>query len=305
MTQERFLRQLKKRLLIIAVHLLGHTPLFLNRLIGRGLGNVLYFLPGTQKRIVEINCNLCFPEIKGADKKALIRSILIENSITLIEMPGAWIRDPAYWAARIDKEQALQEMRALLKEGRGLILSVPHFGNWEVAAHVLTEVAPVTILYRSPRIDALEKIIVSGRQKKGARLVSISREGIKALYKALQRNEMILILPDQQPKNESSGVFAPFFGVQALTMTLFGRLANKSGAPAYMLYLLREAGGGFKLHGRSVSGDVASDDPRIAATVLNKSIESAVSDRIPQYLWSYKRFSIQPDGQPSPYKSSS
>ncbi len=37
------------------------------------------------------------------------------------------------------------------------------------------------------------------------------------------------ILPDQQPK-AGDGVFVPFFGVQALTMTLVNRLAERTGA---------------------------------------------------------------------------
>ena len=40
---------------------------------------------------------------------------------------------------------------------------------------------------------------------------------------------MVGILPDQQPK-AGEGEFAPFFGKPALTMTLLGRLAQRSGA---------------------------------------------------------------------------
>ena len=49
------------------------------------------------------------------------------------------------------------------------------------------------------------------------------------MYAALKRGEMVTILPDQQPKpGRGAGVFASFFGVPALTMTLFGRLARRS-----------------------------------------------------------------------------
>ena len=52
---------------------------------------------------------------------------------------------------------------------------------------------------------------------------------MRQLFKLLNGGGVVGILPDQQPK-AGDGEFAPFFGVQALTMTLLGRLAQRTGA---------------------------------------------------------------------------
>jgi KDO2-lipid IV(A) lauroyltransferase len=47
---------------------------------------------------------------------------------------------------------------------------------------------------------------------------------------------------------------------------------------------------------------MADEDPVMAATALNQSVENVVR-RIPeQYQWEYKRFRHQPEGRPNPYK---
>src|SRR5438128_1942334 len=53
--------------------------------------------------------------------------------------------------------------------------------------------------------------------------------GARQLFKWLQGGGVVGILPDQQPK-QGDGEFAPFFGRPALTMSLAGRLASRTGA---------------------------------------------------------------------------
>jgi len=71
-------------------------------------------------------------------------------------------------------------------------------------------------------------------------VVPTDASGIRALYQALGRGEAIAVLPDQQPKEEgSAAVFAPFFGQEALTMTLLSRLARKTGAAVLYVFVER------------------------------------------------------------------
>ena len=110
---------------------------------------------------------------------------------------------------------------------------------------------------------------------------------------------MVGILPDQAPK-QGEGEFAPFFGVPALTMTLLGRLAHRTGAAVVFAWCERIAGDGaapaFALHIEAAPPEVADADPAVAAAGLNRALEHIARRDPAQYQWTYKRYTLQPSG---------
>jgi KDO2-lipid IV(A) lauroyltransferase len=155
----------------------------------------------------------------------------------------------------------------------------------------------MTSLYRPPRQAYLGKLIRQGRERAGASLVPTDAGGVRALYKALGRGELIAILPDQDP-DRAAGVFAPFFGVQANTMTLLSRLASKSDATVLMAYAERLANGeGYHLHFENTEDALADTDTLLATTQLNHAVEQCALQHPAQYQWAYKRFKTRPEGE--------
>lgn len=284
------------------IKLFALLPLPLVRALGWLVGTLLYLIPNRERRNAEVNLGLVFPDMESAERRRLLRRVLIENSRTFLEMPAAWCRSADYWLRRIEIADGGALMRAKLAQGKGVLVAAPHQGNWEVGVHALASLAPATILYRPPRQAGLEDLIVTGRGRQGATLVPIGASAIRAMYAALKHGEMVTILPDQQPKpGRGAGVFAPFFGQPALTMTLFGRLARRSGAPVLLTWAERLPGGRYRLHFREADPAVADQDETVAATALNAAVEAVVRTHPAQYLWTYRRFGYQPDGGRSPY----
>jgi len=131
----------------------------------------------------------------------------------------------------------------------------------------------------------------------GATLVPTDASGVRALYKAVAKNQMIGILPDQDPGDEG-GVFAPFFGVPANTMTLLPRLMQKTGAAVIFSYAERlPRGQGFHVHFLPAPADARTDELQQAAAALNLGVENCVRQSPAQYQWSYKRFKTRPPGE--------
>lgn len=290
-------------LLALFLRLFSALPLAFVRGVGRALGWVFYRLPNRELRNARVNLELCFPELDSGAREALLRETLQANAVTLCEMPKAWRRGPGYWVPRIRADGAAAELRERMAGGRGLIVAAPHLGNWEVGVHWLTSVAPTTVLYRPPREASLERVMVHGRAQGGGKLVPTTRQGIRALHQALGVGEMVAILPDQMPKQAgAAGVFAPFFGRPALTMGLVNRLARKTAAHVVLLYVAREADGGYRVHWFDADPDIASADPVAAAAALNRGVEACVRQCPVQYQWTYRRFESSPDGSPSPYR---
>ncbi len=186
---------------------------------------------------------------------------------------------------------------------QGLIVLSPHLGCWEIAGLYLASRGSVTSLYRPPRKALFEPIIKHARERSGAELVPTDAQGVRRLYKVLQAGGVTGILPDQQPDSNKGAVFAPFFGVPALTMLLVNRLVRKTGAKVVFCYAERlPAGRGFHIHYLPAASDLAADDPMTAAQALNQGVESCIRLAPEQYQWSYKRFKDQPAGSTSPYR---
>jgi KDO2-lipid IV(A) lauroyltransferase len=146
------------------------------------------------------------------------------------------------------------------------------------------------------------KLMRATRERFGARLVSADNTGIRALYKALERGEMVAILPDQVPSARSGSVFAPFFGIPASTMVLLSRLAVKTGAPVMFAYAERlPRGRGYHLHFLPAPPDVNHGDLESSAATVNAMVEKCVRAAPDQYQWVYKRFRVRPAGDKAFY----
>jgi KDO2-lipid IV(A) lauroyltransferase len=256
--------------------------------------------------IADINLRVCLPRLSETERNRLWRRSLIENARTLIEMPKMWRGDPERWASLVrpvtpDNEEL---PRRALAQGKGLLVIAPHLGNWEVGILYLPRIAPVTALYRPPREKAMADIMLAGRSAAGGTLVPTSVSGIKTLYQALKRGEIVCILPDQQPKGGEGGgnLFVPFFGHQALTITLLSRLARKSGAPVLSLFYERLPGRqGFRQHWLQPPQAIYSSDEKTSVAAMNQAIEECIAICPEQYQWSYKRFATRPPGMVSLY----
>src|SRR6201999_2056457 len=88
-----------------------------------------------------------------------------------------------------------------------------------------------------------------GRRARGnLALAPAALAGGRLLTRALQRGEAIGMLPHQGP-SRGEGVWAPFFGKPAYTMTLPARLQRTTGAALLLAHGERLAnGGGWVVH---------------------------------------------------------
>ena len=296
---------MKTTLLRLLVRFLGLLPLPLVRALGAGAGWLLWRIPNRERENARINLALCFPRMAPPERERLLRRSLRETATTLLEMPSVWYGDGEGWRRRMQGEAVARELLALQAGGRGVIVAMPHLGNFELSAHFFGGLGRATGLYRPPRQQGLEPLMLEGRNRPGHnRMVATDRKGVRELYAALSRGEFIVILPDQTPRSRQggAGVFAPFFGVPALTMTLVSRLARKRGAPVYFIGFLRRRGSReYEVIGMRGDPAIASDDPEQAAAALNAGVEALVRRCPAQYQWTYRRFQPQPDGS-NPYK---
>jgi KDO2-lipid IV(A) lauroyltransferase len=124
---------------------------------------------------------------------------------------------------------------------------------------------------------------------------------VKTLVKALRAGQALGILPDQVPP-DGLGVWAPYFGQPAYTMTLPGKLAAQTGAKLILAWGERlDFGRGYCIH-LSPMDDTLPEDPVQAAASINSAMERLVRECPEQYLWGYARYKAPP-GRSSAFRS--
>ena len=120
---------------------------------------------------------------------------------------------------------------------------------------------------------------------------------------ALKAGQAVGLLPDQVPP-DGQGVWAPFFGRDAYTMTLSARLAQAGRVQILLSWGERLGWGrGYRVHVRpfdTVNGGPLSTDPLEAAAQINRAMESLVRECPAQYLWSYDRYKAPRGSAPRP-----
>ena len=185
-----------------------------------------------------------------------------------------------------------------LATGRGVLLLVPHFGNWEFLALYLGRYQLVA-LYDPPHQQELETAVRHARQRTGAELAPLNQSGLKKAYQTLKSGGLLGVLPDQVP-DRRAGIHVPFFGHPALTMTLGHRLARTTGAKVLIASATRN-GDAFDITFSEADSRIFEPDTRQALTVMNQDIEALVCTAPDQYQWEYRRFKSAPQGQPKVY----
>jgi KDO2-lipid IV(A) lauroyltransferase len=276
------------RLAIAFLRAWSTLPLSWARAFGGIVGRVAYLIPARPRRITERNVTHCLGDQTADRRTQVIRRSLIETAKTYAEFGAMWEWPPEKLhrlERQVDNAVLLEDA---LAERKGVILLVPHIGNWEFLLHYLMRCHGITALYRPPRIKELDEHLSRSRQRSGATLVPPSGAGLRSLLSTLSEGRLVGILPDQEPLKDN-GVFAPFFGYPALTMTLVASLVRRYGSRVVYGYASR-CPGGFRIRFREAPEGLDDPDDVAAATQLNRGVENCVRECPEQYLWSYKRF---------------
>lgn len=211
-----------------------------------------------------------------------------------MELPRLWFGAPVsvHWS----NDRAAVQAYA---QGQGVIFLTPHLGCFEVTAQALAQRfskdhGPLTVLYRPARQAGLAEVMRGARDRPGLAAVPTNLSGVRQMIKALRAGHAVGLLPDQVPP-EGMGIWAPFFGKSAYTMTLAARLASQTGAQIVLIWGERLSWGrGYCLH-TSALGHALSPDLEVAVVQINQAMEQLVSARPDQYLWGYARYK-QPRG---------
>lgn len=289
-------------LFIALIKLMGLVPFKASQRFGHWIGRQSYRRNSKMRQVAEINVAMCYPDFTAEQRDQFVQQALCETGMSGAEMGAMWGAGPDKGRHLVRKVHNLEVLTDAIASGKGVLLSAPHLGNWEVMNHVATMHATVTALYKPAKNKVLDAWMRESRQKTGGLLVPTNRDGIAKMFEALEKGQLAGILPDQEPK-EARGVFAPFMGVPTLTPKLPHELLIKTGAIAVFGFAKRLPNAeGFEVYFFAGDEDIYSEDVEVSAASMNRTIEKMVALAPEQYQWTYKRFRRRPNGEKNPYK---
>lgn len=286
------------RLLIFAIWLLHFLPLPVLALLGNALGLLLYALARERRFVAATNLRLCFPNMPADERNALVKRNFQAFGRSFIERGILW------WSAprRIRKlvhVAGLEHLHATA--GQPVILLVPHFVALDVGWSWLTQQTNLVSVYSNQKNPVFHKKLFEGRLRFGASQLYARQQGLRPIVKAMRTGLPFYYLPDQDLAIKD-GMFIPFFGVQAATLTTVPRLAAMTGAKVIPLItrMLPDAAG-YEIRFYPAWESYPSEDLFADTRRMNAFIEDRVREMPEQYFWLHKRFKTRPEGEAKLY----
>ena len=277
-------------MLVLLFRLLSRFPLPVLHALGAALGWLVYLVSPSYRRRLRSNLEL-------AGYGALRRAAIAESGKALVELPFVWCAPQERVTRHVTMEN-WELVQRQLDSGRGIVFLTPHLGCFELTAQQVSLRQELTVMYRPPRKSALKPLVEGARARLKMHLAPANLSGVRMLVKALRGGQPVGVLPDQVPQ-EGEGVWAPFFGRQAYTMTLPAKLAQLGKADILLTYAERlPHGRGYVIRFVPFEGDLSGTAAEQAASI-NRAMEQLIARCPSQYFWSYNRYK-RPQGVDAP-----
>ena len=264
----------------------AHLPLPVLHAIGVLIGWLVYWASPTYRKRFRENSSqagMAWPAVRRA---------IGETGKLVFELPWIWLRPHAEKQPSI-AWHGVELVEQALARGKGVIFMTPHVGCFEAIPQAQVQRFPsagaMTLLYRPSKSAWFDAVLREVRSAPGLEPAPTTTGGVRMVLKALKQGRVIGLLPDQVPA-DGLGVWAPFFGRPAYTMTLAVRLAQQTGATLLLTWGDRLAWGqGYVVHVEPL--DLPLDQANeVCAAALNQAMEVLIARRPNMYLWSYARY---------------
>jgi KDO2-lipid IV(A) lauroyltransferase len=277
-------------MLVLLFRLLSVFPLPVLHALGTALGWLVYLVSPSYRRRLRSNLEL-------AGYGAHLHAAIAESGKAIVELPFVWCA-PQQRVTRHVTMENWELVQRQLDAGRGIVFLTPHLGCFELTAQQVSLRQELTVMYRPPRKSALKPLVEGARARQNMHLAPANLSGVRMLVKALRGGQPVGVLPDQVPQ-EGEGVWAPFFGRAAYTMTLPAKLAQLGKAAILLVYAERlPRGRGYAIRFVPFDGELSGTAAEQAGAI-NRAMEQLIARCPSQYFWSYNRYK-RPQGVGAP-----
>jgi KDO2-lipid IV(A) lauroyltransferase len=264
---------------------------------GGALGALIYRIDGKHRRIALSNLNIAFgSQFSTAKRKELAKASFKHFGRILAEI----IKFRSMKKGKIQRFISVggtEHIERVLQEGKGALLFSAHLGNWEAATALVSQIGKVNVIARPSDNSRLEEELLQIRNKLGATVI-YKKQAARPILRALQDNEMVAILIDQNAVRNQA-VFVEFFGKMAATTPSLAAFFLKTGAPIIPVFCYPNQGGKYHLEifpplKIIVTGNEEQDVLKITQ-LCTKIIQNQIQENPKIWLWFHDRWKTRPE----------
>jgi len=281
------------------MRLLAFAPLFVSRSIGCLIGMLMYTGNAKRRHIARMNLVLCFPELSERERERLLRRHFRAYGKSFTDVAHlAW---SSLWRLkRMVRWHGLERYRELVRDGRRVILLVPHLIGINFSGPMLGRERQTFCIIKPLRNEVMDWFLNRVRLRFGGGTLTRD-QGLRPALQALKQGQTFHYSPDEDLGPEHS-VFVPFFNVPAATLPTLGRIAESADAVVIPTFV-RVSGfaRGYEILLYPPLENFPVGDEVQDAARMNEAIEQGVREMPEQYMWTFKLFKTRPDGATSPY----
>ncbi|MDO9054047.1 MAG: lipid A biosynthesis acyltransferase [Gallionella sp.] len=282
------------RLGVFILWLIHWLPFRLIVAIGKGVGMLLFLLAAERRRVGEINLKLCFPDMSDQARKKLMRDHFKMFGRGIIERSILWWSSAERIRSLI-RVEGVEHFEAI--RDKSAILLTPHFIGMDAGGQWVAQHADTVCMYANQKNLYLTDLLLRKRARFRKQHLYSRQQGLRPILKGM-RAGMPFIYPPDQDQGVKDGVFIPFFGVPAATMTSVSRIAQMADAKVVpSVTRILPGGEGYVLTFYPAWENYPSGDAVADARSMNEFIEQRILEMPEQYFWLHKRFKTRPEGE--------
>jgi Kdo2-lipid IVA lauroyltransferase/acyltransferase len=288
------------RLIVMAfAWLIAQLPTSVHLILANGLAWVLLRLGKSRKKIAQTNIALCFKHQSKKQQAALLEQNFKQTALGLIEITACWFTQLSSRRKHVEII-GKEHLDAAHAKGKGVILLSFHLTSLEIGGCLLGHHYPIMAMYKPNKDPLIERMMRVGRLRHIKGL--IKQNDARGAIKALKKNQIVWYATDQNNGGKTA-IFAPFFGINATTLTATTKFSQLTGATVIPFtqaatedkksYVLTLHPALDKFPGESAEAD---------AIRINQWLEKYLMQYPENYLWLHQRFRTRPKGEAAIYK---
>jgi len=265
------------------------TPRGIALALGGVVGRLLCLF-GVYRGIVQKNFDHVALWDKG-DADKIIRKLYINMGRYAVD----FLRNGKLPPYRLNRYELYTDTR---KKGKGTIIVLAHFGNWELLASIWgSRESDLNVVAKPMYNPLVEGWLFKKRTAQGVSTI-YTNSALRGMLTVLKRNGITAILIDQ--KMGSMGTPVPFLGKPANTVRTVAGLIRKTGAAAVPMYAIMGRDGSydidfFEAEPPPAPEDGADGDVEAAITAIQAQHNDILSRWVmkhPEHWfgWFHKRF---------------
>ena len=285
------------RLSIIAFTVLGFIvrllPLKLVQRVGKLKGLFFFISFPSERKLLCINLDLCFPEKDLSWKNKIIKESYINLCIDLFE----FLYFPEFKKETIKSfitiDNGLLLEKAIAKD-RGIVFVSGHISNWELMAFCFPYFSDekLNIITKIQASKGLNKKINQYRELSGNIMIEIGFS-LKKIFEKLRQKESIAFLIDQSAHPDYS-IYVDFFGHKVPAFSGPAKIFLKQRPEILLGYFVRNQDYSYTLKFQNIRHDdlteYSDENVKELTQRMQTGIENVIRENPGQWLWFHKRF---------------